>query len=250
VKKILFPLLALVLLFSGCATGSAGKTEPAPQPSPQPLSPSMDPSVPKLTALTFDDGPDAVKTPKVLDKLQKYNVVATFFLVGQNINEGTKAVLQRQVAMGCELNNHSWSYSDMAGMTAEQVKESFDKTSAAMLKYAGVTPKFFRAPNLSASAVMYATINLPFAEGVLGYDWDQSTTAASRAKAVLGGMSDGAIILLHDVQPDPHPTPEALDIIIPELQKRGYTFVTLSDLFKRKGVDPASKKNGMWKIVK
>ncbi len=247
-KKLYIALLALALIITGCATGAA--PQQAQKPQEQALSPNMDPKVPKLCALTFDDGPDAVKTAKVLDKLQKYNVVATFFLVGQNVNDRTKEVMQRQVAMGCEFGNHSWSYDDMGKMSEEQVKTSVDKTTAAIQKYTGQTPKFFRAPNLSASPTMYKTINLPFAEGVLGYDWDQKTTAESRAKSVLGGMTDGSIILLHDVQPDPHPTPEALDIIIPELQKRGYTFVTLSELFKRKGVDPASKKNGMWKVVK
>ena len=135
-------------------------------------------------------------------------------------------------------------------VVAEQVKASVDKTDAAIKKYTGQTPKFFRPPNLSTSKTMYDTINKPFCEGVLGYDWDQKTSAESRAKSVLMGMSDGAIILLHDVQPSPHPTPEALDIIIPELKKRGYTFVTLSELFKQKGVDPNSKKNQMWKFVK
>ncbi|MBN2354280.1 MAG: polysaccharide deacetylase family protein [Spirochaetales bacterium] len=210
----------------------------------------MDPNVPKLCALTFDDGPDAVMTPKVLDKLEKYNVPATFFLIGRKVNDQTKAVMERQVKLGCEFGNHSWSESDMAKMTAEQVRESVDKTDAAIKKFTGRTPKFFRPPNLSTSAMMYGAISRPFCEGVLGYDWDQKTTAESRAKSVLMGMSDGAIILLHDQQPAPHPTPEALDIIIPELKKRGYTFVTLSELFKQKGADPGSKKNQMWKFVK
>ena len=96
---------------------------------------------------------------------------------------------------------------------------------------------------------MFAAVNMPFMSGIVGYDWDQKTTAAQRANFVLSGVKDGAVILLHDVQPDPHPTPEALDIIIPELKKRGYTFLTLSELFQRQGVDPASKKNAMWTIV-
>jgi peptidoglycan-N-acetylglucosamine deacetylase len=248
-RKLFFALLALALIMTGCATGAAPQKQPVAAQD-QKLSPAMDPSVPKLCALTFDDGPDAVKTPKVLDRLQKYNVPATFFLVGMNVNDRTKAVMERQVALGCEFGNHTWTYNDMAKMTAEQVKASVDKTDAAIKKYTGRTPKFFRPPNLSTSKTMYETINKPFCEGVLAFDWDQKTTAESRAKAVLNGVSDGAIILMHDVQPDPHPTPEALDIIIPELKKRGYTFVTLSELFKQKGVDPNSKKNAMWKVVK
>jgi peptidoglycan/xylan/chitin deacetylase (PgdA/CDA1 family) len=95
---------------------------------------------------------------------------------------------------------------------------------------------------------MFEAIDLPFAEGVLGYDWISSTTAQERADSVLKYMRDGAIILLHDVQPDPHPTPEALDILIPALKDSGYEFVTLSDLFSRKGVDP-NVEYKMWKYV-
>jgi peptidoglycan/xylan/chitin deacetylase (PgdA/CDA1 family) len=249
-KQFWLMLAVPALLFAAC--GTPPKAAPAKKDvtqEPAKLTPAMDPNVPKVCALTFDDGPNAVKTPKVLDKLEKYGVPATFFLVGSNINAGTAPVMKRALALGCELGNHTWSYSDLGGAGEEQIKESVEKTTAAIEKYAGVTPKFFRAPNLSTSKIMFAAVNMPFMSGIVGYDWDQKTTAAQRANFVLSGVKDGAVILLHDVQPDPHPTPEALDIIIPELKKRGYTFLTLSDLFTRQGVDPASKKNAMWTIV-
>ncbi len=205
----------------------------------------------KLCALTFDDGPDVTLTPLVLDKLEKHGVVATFFVIGMLVNEDTKPVLQRMVKMGCEVANHSWAWDSMNTMSKEKIKESIDKTTAAIKKYANVTPRFFRPPNLAVSETMYEAIDLPFAEGVLGFDWAgcQDRTPEGIAKNVLKDMRDGAIILLHDVQPQPHPTAEALDIIIPELKKQGYEFVTLSELFKRKGVDPKSAKNRMWKYV-
>jgi peptidoglycan/xylan/chitin deacetylase (PgdA/CDA1 family) len=62
-------------------------------------------------------------------------------------------------------------------------------------------------------------------------------------------MRDGAIVLLHDVQPYPHPTPEALDILIPELLAQGYELVTLSELFARKGVTPDPREEIMWTYV-
>ncbi|MBN2440718.1 MAG: polysaccharide deacetylase family protein [Spirochaetales bacterium] len=205
----------------------------------------------KLCALTFDDGPDVKKSNLILDKLEKYGVVATFFVVGQRINAGTQSVLQREVALGCEIGNHSWSYSSMDKMTEDQIKESVSKTTAAIEEYAGVTPAFFRPPNLAVSTTMYDAIDMPFAQGVLGMDWDGcGTSAEDRANNVLKGMRDGAIILLHDVQPDPHPTPDALDILIPELKKQGYQFVTLSELFKLKGVALDPDANKMWKFVK
>jgi peptidoglycan/xylan/chitin deacetylase (PgdA/CDA1 family) len=247
----LWLLLAIFApLVTACGTTSKGapaKKDIAQEPAE--LAPAMDPGVPKLCALTFDDGPDVRQTTKVLDKLEQYGVPASFFLVGQRINDSTAPILKRALALGCELNNHAWSYDDLGSAPEEKIKDTVGQTTAAIKKYTGVSPKFFRAPNLSSSKTLYATVDLPFMSGVVGYDWDQKTTAEQRAKFVLSGMKDGAIILLHDVQPDPHPTPEALDIIIPEMKKRGYEFVTLSELFKRQGVDPASKTNFMWTYV-
>jgi peptidoglycan/xylan/chitin deacetylase (PgdA/CDA1 family) len=156
--------------------------------------------------------------------------------------------MKRAVAMSCEIGNHSWGYDSLNMADEDRIKDSISRTTAAIEKYVGLRPAFFRPPNLAVSARLYGSVDLPIVGGIVGNDWDQSTTAESRAKTVLAGMRDGAIILLHDVQPDPHPTPEALDILIPELKARGYEFVTLTRLFERKGVDPLSGR--MWQYVK
>ncbi|MEW6565279.1 MAG: polysaccharide deacetylase family protein [Spirochaetota bacterium] len=205
----------------------------------------------KLCALTFDDGPDPVKTQRVLDVLKEHQVPATFFMVGSRVNDGSKKVIAQMLSMGCEIGNHSWDYDSLNTASVESIINKIAKTQDAIKKVAGVEPKFFRPPNLAVSQTMFNTIKLPFIEGVLGFDWAGcNTTAEDRAQKVLEGMADGAIILLHDVQPDPHPTPEALEILIPELKKRGYEFVTLSELFKRKGIDPVSRQGSMWKYVR
>ncbi|MFQ3547128.1 MAG: polysaccharide deacetylase family protein [Termitinemataceae bacterium] len=205
----------------------------------------------KLCALTFDDGPDPVKTERVLAKLRTYGVRATFFVVGSRLNEHTRPVLQKMLELGCELANHSWDYNSLASAPSEIVREKFQKTQHAIVTYAGMEARFFRPPNLAVSTTMYEVLPLPFVGGILGYDWAGcGTTAEDRAQRVLGEIADGAIILLHDVQPDPHPTPEALDILIPELQRQGFELVTLSELFARKGIDPASRSGSMWKYVR
>jgi len=207
----------------------------------------------KLCALTFDDGPssDPELTPLVLDKLKSYSVKATFFLVGENINASTKGVIERMVAAGHEIGNHSWTYGDMAEMSANEIKKSVSDTTRAIRKYAGVTPVFFRPPNLSTSPAMYKVIDMPFASGVAAGDWPTGggDTVEKIIKKLEGGIRDGVIILLHDVQPKPHPTPEALDTLIPKLLREGYEFVTLSELFKRKGVIPDSKIEDMYVYV-
>jgi len=204
----------------------------------------------KLCALTFDDGPHVVKTPRVLDKLEKYKIPATFFMIGRQINDDTKSVIDRIVSMRCEIGNHSWSTDGMAEMSRAEIVKYLADTSAAIRKYSGREPAFFRPPNLSVSDTLYASIDLPFVSGIVGMDWDAcKTSAEERARNVLKDIKDGAIILLHDNQPDPHPTPEALDILIPELKKQGYEFVTLSELFSRKGVKANSRKGAMWVFV-
>ena len=204
----------------------------------------------KLCALTFDDGPDAEKTPLVLDKLERYGAVATFMMVGHCVSDATKPVIERVVSRGCEIGNHAGAWDSMSHMTDAEIRDSVRKTSEAIARYSGKEPRFFRPPNLAVSDAMHDAVGLPFVGGVTGRDWAGcGTSAETRARLVLSLMRDGAIILLHDVQPDPHPTPEALYILIPELKRRGYEFVTLSELFARKGVTPDPKARLLWEYV-
>ena len=201
----------------------------------------------RICALTFDDGPDEDLTPRVLDRLEKHGIVATFFVIGGLINDNTGKIITRAARSGCEIQNHSWGYESMSAMSGEEIRESVKKTSAEIQKYSGKAPSFFRPPNLAVSDTMYETIDLVFAGGLVAHDWAGcNTSAEDRAKEILGGVRDGAIILLHDVQPQPHPTPEALDIIIPELKKRGYRFVTISELFELKGIKPKPHEKKLW----
>ncbi|MDP4180679.1 MAG: glycosyl hydrolase family 8 [Bacillota bacterium] len=218
-----------------------------PSPTATPT-PTINPNA-KLVALTFDDGPDVTLTPKVLDRLEKYNVPATFMQIGQKINDSTKSVENRIITDGCEIGNHSWGYSSMDTMSATDIKKSIDDTNSIIQKYTNTKPKFFRPPNLATSSTMFSAIDLTFVSGVTANDWVQTTTAQQRADAIINGVKDGSIILLHDVQPLPHPTPEALDIIIPTLKSKGYEFVTLSELFRRKGVTLSSTDNKLYVSV-
>ena len=204
----------------------------------------------KIVALTFDDGPDVTKTNEVLDKLETYGAKASFFEIGQKMSESTKDTMLRIVSLGCDIQNHSWSYNAMDSMTAEEIEKSVNDTTAAIEEYAGISPSFFRPPNLATSDVMYETIPYPFASGLMANDWEASATPESISDTILNHVKDGTIILLHDHQPPtPHPTIEALDTILPTLRAEGYEIVTLPQLFEKKGVDPASKTTGMWTQV-
>jgi len=213
------------------------------------------PTPDKLVALTFDDGPNVTLTGAVLDKLEQHEVPASFFLIGQNITEEARPVLERAAALGCEFENHSFGFASLTGLTPEEITTSVDDTTAAIEAFTNTSPVFFRPPNLAIDQQMYDLIDYPFAGGIVGGDFPAefggNPTVEAVTDTVLGQVQDGSIILLHDVQPslDPQPTPPALDEIVPELKRQGYEFVTLRQLFERRGVDPNSQQDAIWNSV-
>ena len=70
-----------------------------------------------LIALSFDDGPNDVTTPKVLDVLEEFQVPASFFVIGQNINDETAKQMTRAISLGCEIQNHSFTHGFMTQMS-------------------------------------------------------------------------------------------------------------------------------------
>jgi len=195
-----------------------------------------------IIALTFDDGPNTTTTVEVLDKLKKYNVVASFFVVGANFNDSTGKVVCRAYDMGCEINNHSLTHSNMSEMSAEEMLAEVIQTSNKVYEITGEQTRFFRPPYIAVSTLMLDTIDMPFICGYGTNDWDDNGTAKERAERILDQVKDGAIILLHDLQGN-YKTVEALDIIIPELQSMGYQFVTVSELFVAKNITLSSNSN-------
>lgn len=200
----------------------------------------------KLVALTFDDGPSNV-TENVLDVLENEKIVGTFFLIGNQITENMIDTLKRELSLGCEIANHSYTHSDMSIMDEQVIKDEISKTSALIKKYLNVEPKFFRPPYISLSDTMYASISLPFISGYGCEDWDSNVLADERIEKVLSQVKDGSIILLHDLENN-HETVKALPVIIDKLRKDGYSFVTVSELFEKKNVNP-NVQNKIWSNV-
>ncbi len=191
----------------------------------------------KYIALTFDDGPNTTTTNEVLDMLEKHEVIASFFLIGNNINEESASAVKRAYDMGCEINDHSQTHSNMTELTEEQIKSEIQTTEDKIFEITGEHSKFFRPPYISVNDTMFDSIDMPFIAGIGANDWEDRVTAEMRARMILKQAKDGDIILLHDAQGNSK-TVEALDTIIPELKKQGYKFVTVSELFKAKGIEP------------
>ncbi len=201
------------------------------------ISPNM------IVALTFDDGPNTEITPLVLDKLEQYNIIASFYVIGNLINPETTKVIKRAIDLGCEIQNHSWTHSFMTKLTKEEIKKEIKETSEKIKEITNVEPKFFRPPYIDVNELMFEAIDLPFICGYHAEDWVETVSSEERAKRLLDQAKDGCILLLHDMIGNIK-TVDALDIIIPELQKRGYEFVTTTELFKRRNID-AKVHNGV-----
>ena len=195
----------------------------------------------KYIALTFDDGPNVTTTNEVIDKLEKYGIVASFFLVGNNVNDESAKAVKRAYDLGCEIDNHSRTHSNMTELSAEEIKAEFDYTDEKVYEITGEHTKFFRPPYIAVHQIMFDNIDVPFIAGIGANDWEDRVTAEMRARMILKQAKDGDIILLHDAEGNSM-TVEALDTIIPELQKQGYKFVTVTELFSAKGIIPDMEK--------
>lgn len=191
----------------------------------------------KVIALTFDDGPNTTTTNEVLDVLEKYGIKASFFLIGDNIDDESAKAVKRAYDMGCEIGNHSRTHSYMDKMTAEEIKAEVDFVNEKVIEITGEAPTFFRPPYIAVNDTMFETIEMPFIAGYGANDWEDRVPADRRALMVLRQAKNGAIILLHDAKGNSK-TVEALDTIIPELQSQGYEFVTISEVFRECGAQP------------
>ena len=190
-----------------------------------------------IIALTFDDGPNTVITPQVLDTLEENGAVGTFFLIAQNITPESAEVVRRAKAMGCDIENHSLTHGFMNQMTVEQIRAEVQACTDRIVEITGEAPKFFRPPFIALSREMYDNIDLTFICGAGCEDWVPTVTAQERIDRVLANAEDGQIVLLHDMLWN-QATADALKVIIPELKKRGFRFVTCAQLFEEKGVTP------------
>ena len=191
---------------------------------------------PKYVALTFDDGPNTVVTPQVLDLLEQYGIPASFFVIGSNITPESAAVMKRAHDMGCDIENHSFTHPALPSLTAKQMQDEIARTSALIEQYTGEAPRFLRPPYLAMSQSLADAVDLTFIGGYCPNDWDASVTVQQRIDGALANIVDGDVLLLHEFAEN-SPTVEALRTIIPELLARGFEFVTISRLFELRWPD-------------
>ena len=184
-------------------------------------------------ALTFDDGPGEY-TDQLLDCLEENNAHATFFMLGQNV-ENWESTVQRMVDIGCEIGSHSYDHEDLMTLSEEQISSEYQKTDEALMKACGQNATVARAPYGSADQSVYDIVQKPFFMWSLDTeDWQLLNADADYNAVMNGDLTDGSIILMHDIH---EPSVQAAIRLIPDLIEKGYKLMTVSELAQAKGVD-------------
>ena len=189
-------------------------------------------------ALTFDDGPSGAYTPQLLELLEKYDVTATFFLVGNQMYYYPNVVKQID-AYGHELGYHTWGHTYFSQMSAKEIKNDFERFSTLLTEICGHGPTLFRAPGGGITNTALKTIDLPHIYwNVDTRDWETRNTTKVK-NAILARLNDGAIILLHDIHATTlSGTREALEYIFEN--DLDVEFLTVTELLSRNGTAPTS----------
>lgn len=234
-KKTLIFLLLSLTFAAGC--GELGYKEP-----PQASSAAVDMSgkilwhgnrkLPEV-ALTLDDGPNSKNTPIVLDILKKYNVKATFFVVGK-FAEKNGGIVSREAAEGHVVGNHTYSHVMGTLTDIKKIREELRKTDSLITKYTGKKVKYFRPPFgfenwrflTEAELMDYIVVLWTLDVG----DWDRTKKESYMVSKILKTAKNGAIILLHDGGSSREAVIDALPKVIKGLRKKGYTFVTIDEM--------------------
>src|SRR5437660_5834362 len=183
-------------------------------------------------ALTFDDGPSATLTPKLLDILATHQIKATFFVIGENVAEHPE-IVTRAAREGHEIGNHSWSHPNFGKMSDDSVRSQVQRTDDAIKSATGSRRTLLRPPYGSITAREKRWIHDQFGYQIIlwdvdPYDWKRPGPSVVRNR-ILKETQPGSIVLSHDIHPG---TIEAMPSTFDALEAKGFRFVTVSELIR------------------
>lgn len=183
-------------------------------------------------ALTFDDGPHPVLTPRLLDILKATNTKATFYVVG-NLAKRHPEIVARMVREGHEVGNHTWSHPDLRKIGDNEIRRELQLTEDAVQAATGRGTFSIRPPYGAVNKRVIGAIpesRRPIVMWTVDpLDWKKPGSDVV-AQRLLDGAKPGAILLCHDIHSE---TVDAVKSAIPKLIRRGYTFSTVSEILTR-----------------
>ena len=207
---------------------------------------------PRGVALTFDDGPHPLYTPKVLETLHRFQAKATFFVIGKYLERHGEVATAASRA-GHLIANHSFHhFRTMSFLSSGQIRQEIMKCQEEVGKWAGYRPRFYRQPAWFRNPKIFGILER-MGMSLVGFQaWaydSQEKNPRTIARRILGKIRPGGIILLHDGSDsgegqDRTPTLEALPLILQGLKERGLESLRLDDLLgmsKEEGPQDASR---------
>lgn len=218
------------------ASSAAGEGQPAQGEVLQPADEAtvgrqVDPSRP-MVALTYDDGPQPSVGNRIMDCVAQYDGKVTFFMVGDRVPSHA-AEVQRMVAEGHEVANHTLNHRYLQKLGAAEIQAQVNGGNDVIQQVSGVRPTLMRLPGGNQNATVRANTNMPMIQWSIDtLDW-KTRNADATVASVLNQVKDGDIILMHELYSQ---TADATERIVPELVNRGYQLVTVSEMAAAKGV--------------
>ena len=197
-------------------------------------------STDKILALTYDDGPNAHHTANLLNALAAADVRATFFTLG-NRAVAYPELMQRIIADGHEIGNHSQNHRYLAFCCQDTIRHEISQAQANITAVSGHSPQLFRPPygcrDDRVIAIAEALGLKVIQWSITARDW-RCLGVTKIVATIMSQVRPGAIVLLHDgdcraLAADRSQTVEATKIIIPQLRQRGYRLVTISEMLSK-----------------
>lgn len=214
----------------GDQAGTGQETAPAESEAQTAAGRQIDPARP-MVALTFDDGPYAPVGNQIMDCLAQYGGKATFFVVGNRV-ASYQAEVQRMVAEGHEVGNHTYEHKYLTQLSPAQIQSQINLCSDAVQAASGVRPALVRPPGGYKNGTVAAYANAPLIMWSIDTrDWKTRNTEKT-VNAVMSQVRDGDIVLMHELYAQ---TGAAALEIIPRLTEAGYQLVTVSEMAQLRG---------------
>lgn len=190
-----------------------------------------DNSMYKMIALTYDDGGARGTSLNVIDQLRRYGANATFFVVGTTMRNNHD-VLSRQHDAGFAVQSHNYEHTT-TNVTTEKILKWRQRYDTEMDSIIGVRPTYMRAPGGKYIPYVKAENGLPLIHWSVISDDAGSKDVTKISRKVIGNAQDGGVILMHDLNTASN---QYSQIILENLEKQGYLFVTVDELFSHYGV--------------